>query len=144
MLTPAGDRLAGNRVMGAVGSRGMVCKELQRVVKILGLLRLALILMAVGGALTLTRTVMAAETQPSYYAHPIVEDALGVVAPWYNGQNGQIDYRIGRAAEVLLNSGWSVRDVAGTTVTGSEILLGERRPRPRDGPTRGTRPVRVR
>lgn len=77
------------------------------------------------GIVVLLRTAMAAETQVSYYAHPIAEDRLGVVAPWYGGQNGQFDFRIQRAAEVLLNSGWSVRNVGAATVTVPESFWGE-------------------
>ena len=78
------------------------------------------------GFVALVRAAAAAETLPFYYAHAIVEDGLGVAAPWYSGQNGQIDYRIQRAAEVLLNSGWSVRKVGnGTSVTTPTCFWGE-------------------
>lgn len=51
-------------------------------------------------------------TLPHYYGHPAVEDAHGVIAPWYKGQNGQFDYRVRIAAETLKRYPWSGRDKA--------------------------------
>ena len=51
--------------------------------------------------------VRAATTQRRYYAHEAVHDAYGVIAPWYNGPNGQIDYRIRIAAETLKRYPWT-------------------------------------
>ncbi len=48
----------------------------------------------------------AATTQKRYYAHPAVEDCFGVIAPWYQGQNGQIDLRVRVAAEFLKRHPW--------------------------------------
>lgn len=66
---------------------------------------------------------------PSYYAHPAVLDTNGVLAPWYSGQNGQLDERVRIAVNVykrypwvdrpkavmaapdfVYNSHWSIRD----------------------------------
>ncbi|PIU95811.1 MAG: hypothetical protein CO096_17780 [Armatimonadetes bacterium CG_4_9_14_3_um_filter_66_14] len=41
-----------------------------------------------------------------YYAHGKVEDANGVIAPWYQGQNGQCDLRVRIAAETLKRYPW--------------------------------------
>lgn len=48
----------------------------------------------------------AATTQKRYYAHEAVEDAHGVIAPWYRGQNGLVDYRVRVAAEFLKRYPW--------------------------------------
>jgi hypothetical protein len=37
---------------------------------------------------------------PSYYAHATVLDADGVIAPWYQGLNGQLDERLNIAVNV--------------------------------------------
>ena len=42
-----------------------------------------------------------------YYAHPVVADRYGVIAPWYRGQNGQYDFRVRVAAETLKRYPWS-------------------------------------
>lgn len=49
----------------------------------------------------------AATTQPHYYAYDAVEDANGVIAPWYSGQNGQCDFRVRIAAETLKRYPWT-------------------------------------
>jgi hypothetical protein len=43
-----------------------------------------------------------------YFAHEAVEDSHGVIAPWYRGQNGQLDYRARIAAETLKRYPWTV------------------------------------
>jgi hypothetical protein len=43
---------------------------------------------------------------PKYYAHPAVEDRYGVIAPWYQGQNGQFDYRVRIAADTFRRYEW--------------------------------------
>jgi hypothetical protein len=43
---------------------------------------------------------------PSYYAHPAVEDAQGVIAPWYRGLNGQLDERLQIAVNVFKRYPW--------------------------------------
>jgi len=48
-----------------------------------------------------------AEPQPRYYAHPARLDAFGVLAPWYQGQNGQWDQRVRIAAETLKRYPWA-------------------------------------
>ena len=54
----------------------------------------------------------AASTAKRYYAHEAVEDRYGVIAPWYKGQNGQFDYRVGIAAETLKRYPWVDRSRA--------------------------------
>jgi len=49
----------------------------------------------------------AATTQKRYYAHEAVEDRYGVIAPWYTGQNGQLDMRVRVAAETLKRYPWT-------------------------------------
>ncbi len=51
----------------------------------------------------------AADAQPvkKYFAHAIVEDRDGVIAPWYHGQNGQLDFRVRIAAETLKRYPWA-------------------------------------
>src|SRR5512134_2528812 len=43
----------------------------------------------------------------SYFAYPKVEDKHGVIAPWYKGQNGQLDFRVRIAAETLKRYPWT-------------------------------------
>ncbi|HSW45286.1 MAG TPA: malectin domain-containing carbohydrate-binding protein [Phycisphaerae bacterium] len=47
-----------------------------------------------------------AEQMKKYYAHPAVEDEHGVIAPWYDGLNGQCDFRARIAAETLKRYPW--------------------------------------
>ncbi|MFO1477764.1 MAG: malectin domain-containing carbohydrate-binding protein [Verrucomicrobiota bacterium] len=47
-----------------------------------------------------------AATLPAYYAHPTVEDAQGVIAPWYQGLNGQLDERLNIAVNVCKRYPW--------------------------------------
>ncbi len=56
----------------------------------------------------------AADSQPvkKYFAHPAVEDRDGVIAPWYRGQNGQLDFRVRVAAETLKRYPWADKPVA--------------------------------
>src|SRR5512139_2216676 len=49
----------------------------------------------------------AATNLPAYYAHPAVEDAHGVIAPWYRGLNGQLPCRVRIGAETLKRYPWS-------------------------------------
>ena len=44
---------------------------------------------------------------PRYYAHQAVLDRDGVLAPWYQGMNGQVDWRIRIAAETLKRYPWT-------------------------------------
>lgn len=48
-----------------------------------------------------------AATMKRYYAHEAVEDRYGVIAPWYQGQNGQCDLRVRIAAETLKRYPWT-------------------------------------
>ena len=52
----------------------------------------------------------AATTQQRYYAHEAVQDSHGVIAPWYRGQNGLVDYRVRVAAEFLKRYPWVSRN----------------------------------
>lgn len=52
----------------------------------------------------------AATVLERYYAHDAVEDAHGVIAPWHQGQNGQIDLRVRTAAEFLKRYPWVTAD----------------------------------
>lgn len=51
---------------------------------------------------------LAATVQTRYYARPPKHDRHGVIAPWYAGQNGQLDFRIRVAAETLKRYPWVV------------------------------------
>ena len=49
-----------------------------------------------------------AETQlERYFAHARVEDPHGVIAPWYQGLNGQCDWRVRIAAETMKRFPWT-------------------------------------
>lgn len=70
---------------------------------------------AVAGVLLLlglgwTLEAGAARVQSRYYAYPAVEDADGVIAPWYRGQNGQWDFRVRIAAETMKRYPWTTRE----------------------------------
>ena len=47
-----------------------------------------------------------AATLPAYYAHETVQDAQGVIAPWYQGLNGQLDERVNIAVNVYTRYPW--------------------------------------
>jgi hypothetical protein len=51
----------------------------------------------------------AADAKPAkkYFAHPVVEDRYGVIAPWYRGQNGQCDFRVRISEETLKRYPWT-------------------------------------
>jgi hypothetical protein len=51
-------------------------------------------------------------TLDQYYAQPVTEDGYSVIAPWYRGQNGQLDERIRIAAEVYKRYPWVGTDKA--------------------------------
>lgn len=48
----------------------------------------------------------AAQIRPNYYAHKVMEDDYGVIAPWSSGQNGPLDTRLRIAVEVLKRYPW--------------------------------------
>ncbi|MGP8199215.1 MAG: malectin domain-containing carbohydrate-binding protein [Limisphaerales bacterium] len=48
----------------------------------------------------------AATNLPSYYAHPAALDSDGVIAPWYQGLNGQLDERLNIAVNVYKRYPW--------------------------------------
>jgi len=73
----------------------------------LRLQRLAGFLLFVIGA---CGSASAATRQQHYYAHEAVEDAHGVIAPWYRGQNGLVDLRVRVAAEFLKRYPWAATD----------------------------------
>ena len=54
----------------------------------------------------------AADRLDSYYAHETREDEHGVVAPWHEGQNGQLDERVRIAIEVYKRYPWINTDRA--------------------------------
>ena len=64
--------------------------------------------------LTWPVSATAANPQPvkKYFAHTVVEDRDGVVAPWYHGQNGQVDFRVRIAAETLKRYPWTDKKMA--------------------------------
>jgi hypothetical protein len=64
------------------------------------------LLPAVLGLLCGAGAAHAATTQKRYYAHDAVEDRYGVIAPWYQGQNGIMDLRVRVAAEFLKRYPW--------------------------------------
>ena len=43
----------------------------------------------------------AVSSKAHYYGHDAVVDSGGVIAPWYQGLNGQCDLRVRIAAETL-------------------------------------------
>ena len=47
-----------------------------------------------------------------YYAHTAVLDKHGVIAPWYSGLNGQVDFRLRVAAETLKRYPWTTPETA--------------------------------
>ncbi len=49
---------------------------------------------------------LSAATLPSYYAHEAVHDQYGVIAPWYQGLNGQLDERVNIAINVYKRYPW--------------------------------------
>ena len=51
-------------------------------------------------------TTQASTNLPAYYAHPAVEDAYGVIAPWHRGLNGQLDERLNIAVNVYKRYPW--------------------------------------
>jgi len=56
--------------------------------------------------------LLAATALRFYFAHAPETDRHGVIAPWYNGQNGQLDYRVRIAAETLKRYPWAQGDQA--------------------------------
>ncbi|MFZ1934283.1 MAG: hypothetical protein WCB27_08860 [Thermoguttaceae bacterium] len=59
--------------------------------------------------LTCTIRAWAADAKPArkYFAHAVVEDRYGAIAPWYRGQNGQCDFRVRIAEETLKRYPWT-------------------------------------
>ncbi|HWV99955.1 MAG TPA: malectin domain-containing carbohydrate-binding protein [Candidatus Acidoferrum sp.] len=67
------------------------------------------LLLAGGGSST---NAPAATNLPAYYAHPTGQDAYGVIAPWYQGLNGQLDERLTIAINVYKRYPWVDRPKA--------------------------------
>jgi hypothetical protein len=59
-----------------------------------------------------TSALLGAVTQPRYYAHEARHDQHGVIAPWYQGLNGQCDLRVRIAAETLKRYPWTTTNTA--------------------------------
>ena len=55
--------------------------------------------------------VLAATNMARYYGHDAVVDEHGVISPWYQGLNGQCDYRvrIGRNRSSATRQ-WAIRE----------------------------------
>ena len=62
-------------------------------------------LLTTGVAVLFTNALPAA-TLPAYYAHDTAVDAQGVIAPWYQGLNGQLDERVNIAVNVYKRYPW--------------------------------------
>src|SRR5262249_9224663 len=54
----------------------------------------------------LSTRATAATNLPSYYAHSAAQDSNGVIAPWYQGLNGQLDERLNIAVNVYKRYPW--------------------------------------
>ena len=54
----------------------------------------------------------AASAKPRYYGHEAVVDSHGVIAPWYQGLNGQCDLRVRIAAVTLKRYPWTTTNTA--------------------------------
>ena len=54
----------------------------------------------------------AASAKARYYGHEAVVDSHGVIAPWYQGLNGQCDFRVRIAAETLKRYPWTTTNTA--------------------------------
>jgi len=57
--------------------------------------------------LSLSASICGPAAAKQYYAHEVVEDEYGVIAPWYQGQNGQCDFRVRIAMETLKRYPWA-------------------------------------
>ena len=67
---------------------------------------------------------LGAENQAHYFAHQAVLDQYGVIAPWYQGQNGLIDLRVRVAAEFLKRYPWV--DITESTMAGPHWIFNAR------------------
>jgi len=66
-----------------------------------------MIMLCVLQCLMVLANVASAQTQPRYYGHEAVYDRYGVIAPWYDGLNGQCDWRVRISAETLKRFPWT-------------------------------------
>lgn len=62
-----------------------------------------------------------ASTAQRHFAHEAVEDSHGVIAPWYRGQNGQLDYRARIGATLCWCQNWMNNVIAGTATHGNNL-----------------------
>ena len=72
--------------------------------------------LAAGVSLLVTLCAVRAPAQLSqarYFAHQAVEDRYGVIAPWYQGLNGQCDFRVRVTAETLKRYPWATKPKTG-------------------------------
>jgi hypothetical protein len=69
--------------------------------------RLAIVLLSV-----LLPSLTTSSAAQKYFAHTAVKDQYGVIAPWYQGQNGQFDLRVRVAAETMKRYPWTSADKA--------------------------------
>ncbi len=74
--------------------------------------RLAMLLAGCGVALNLSGASEPGQAAKRYYAHQATEDRDGIIAPWYRGQNGQLDWRVRIAAETLKRYPWTEKPSA--------------------------------
>jgi hypothetical protein len=65
---------------------------------------MCVLVIAFGGSAASAR---ANDQATRYFAHKVVLDRYGVIAPWYTGQNGQLDERVRIAAETLKRYPWT-------------------------------------
>jgi hypothetical protein len=59
------------------------------------------------GFVALTCAPTALSDGRRYYAHSAAHDRFGVIAPWYQGANGQVDWRVHVAADTLKRYPWT-------------------------------------
>ncbi len=71
-----------------------------------------MLLVFIGIVFPLGGVAGAATTLKHYHAYNAVEDQYGVIAPWYKGQNGQLDLRARIAAATMKRYPWVGRDRA--------------------------------
>jgi hypothetical protein len=69
-------------------------------------------LLIVVGSLAMAMSAEPPAPGKKYFAHAVVEDQHGVISPWYQGLNGQCDFRVRVAAETLKRYPWTDKDQA--------------------------------
>lgn len=63
-----------------------------------------LVILAIG-IMAISATVSAQERR--VYAHPVRLDRYGVIVPWYQGQDGPLNFRVRSAGETLKRYPWA-------------------------------------